>query len=50
MDYKILYPWAPSNLLEENFEYTTHEKIVLYRKGEHRKKNFLFGRMISMLR
>jgi len=33
-DYKTLYPWAPSNLLEETSEFTTHESIVLYRKSE----------------
>ena len=43
MDYKTLYPWALSNLLEETSEFTTHAKIVLYRKSEHPKKNFLFG-------
>jgi len=44
MDYKTLYPWAPSNLLEETSEFTTHAKIVLYRKSEHPKKKCLFGR------
>jgi len=44
MDYKTLYLWAPSNLLEETSEFTTREKIVLYRKSEHPKKKCLFGR------
>jgi len=44
MDYKTLYPWVPSNLLEKTSEFTTHAKIVLYRKSEHPKKNFLFGK------
>jgi len=44
MDYKTLYLWAPSNLLEETSKFTTREKMVLYRKSEHRKKRCLFGR------
>jgi len=44
MDYKTMYPWAPSPLLEETSEFTTCEKIVLYRKSEHPKKKCLFGR------
>ena len=44
MDYKTLYPWAPSNLLEETSEFTMREKIVLYRKSEHPKKICLFGK------
>jgi len=39
-----MYPWAPSPLLEETSEFTTCEKIVLYRKSEHRKKKCFFGR------
>ena len=44
MEYKTLYPWAPNNLLEETSEYNTREKIVLYRKTEHPKKKWVFGR------
>jgi len=44
MDYKTMYPWAPSPLLEETSEFTTREKIVLYRKSEHPKKKCRFGR------
>jgi len=44
MDYKTLYLWAPSNLLEETSEYTNREKIFLFRKSEHLKKKCLFGR------
>jgi len=44
MDYKTMYPWAPSSLLEETSEFTTREKIVLYTKSEHPKKKCLFGR------
>jgi len=44
MDYKTLYPWAPSNLLDETSKFTTCEKIMLYRKSEHPKKKCLFGR------
>ena len=34
MDYKSLYPWAPSNLLSRNSSYTSHEKIVTLRKSK----------------
>jgi len=44
MDYKTMYPWAPSPLLEETSEFITREKIGLYRKSEHPKKKCLFGR------
>jgi len=45
MDYKTMYPWAPSPLLEETLKFTTCEKIVLYRKSEqHPKKRCLFCR------
>jgi len=43
-DYKTLYPWAPTNLLEETSEFTTHESIVLYRKSESCHKSRIFGR------
>jgi len=43
-DYKTLYPWASSDLLEETSEFTTHASIVTYRKSEHPKKNCLFGK------
>ena len=44
MDYKTMFPWAPSPLLEETSEFTTRDKIVLYRKREHPEKKCLFGR------
>ena len=33
MDYKILYRWAPQNLLDETSSYTSHELIVTLRKN-----------------
>jgi len=42
--YKTLYPWASGNLLEETSKFTTHVKIVTYRKSEHPKKNCLFSK------
>jgi len=45
MDYTTMYPWALSFLSEETSEFTTREKIVLYRNNEqHPKKKCLFGR------
>ena len=43
-DYKSLYPWAPTNLLEETSKFTTHESIVLYRKSESCHKSRIFER------
>jgi len=43
-DYKTLYPWAPSNLLEETSEFTTRESLVPYRKSESCHKSRIFGR------
>jgi len=34
MDYKTLYPWAPSNNLDETSFYTSHEHIVTLRKND----------------
>jgi len=45
MDYKTLYPWAPSNLISETSSYTSHEKIVALRKKKchfGRKDNWIF--------
>jgi len=43
-DYKTLYPWASSDLLGETSDFTTRASIVTYRKSEHPKKNFIFGK------
>jgi len=43
-DYKSLYRWAPSNLLEETSSFTTHARIVAYRKSEDCHKSRILGR------
>jgi len=43
-NYKTLYPWAFSDLLEKTSEFTTSESIVLYRKSESSHKSHIFGR------
>jgi len=43
-DYKTRYPWAPTNLLEETYKFTTHKSIALYRKSESCHKSRIFGR------
>jgi len=45
MDYKTLYPWAPSNLISETSSYTSHEKIAALRKKKchfGREDNWIF--------
>ena len=43
-NYKSLYRLAPSNLLEETSDITTHASIVAYRKSESCHKSRIFGR------
>ena len=42
--YKSMYPWLPSNLLEETSDFTTHASIVTYRKSESCHQSRIFGR------
>jgi len=43
-NYKTLYLWASSDLLGKTSDFTTHASIVFYRKREHPKKHYLFGK------
>ena len=38
MDYKVLYPWAPENILEKISKYTSHKQIRAFMKSERQNK------------
>ena len=46
-NYKTLYPWASSDLLEETSKFTTLESIVSYRKSESSHKSRIFDRELD---